>query len=200
MKYFTFHMLVTCLLLIPYPGAAQSVDSAGVEKKKPVITIVNFTGGYSQQLKTTPLPIGELTNGGVQGLIRIVFTRSRLIATGFETGYLRISSMRLRGIVKREIEATLEGIPLFFILGAQYSGVDVHVGLGTVDIISTSTVNGITVKSNSWEMGLSTALGYTTEINHHVSLGGEVRWMGLFDLEKSFLSFGFRVQVLAFEW
>ena len=49
-------------------------------------------------------------------------------------------------------------------------------------------------------MGMSAALGYTTEVNRYFSLGGELRWMGLFDVEKSFLSAGIRVQVTAFQW
>jgi hypothetical protein len=84
--------------------------------------------------------------------------------------------------------------------GVQYSDVDCHVGLGYVDLISTSTVNGITVKSNSWGMGMSVALGYAKEITPALSLGGEVRWMGLFDYGKSFLSFGIRAQVVALEF
>lgn len=187
------------MLLCPCSGAAETADSLTMAKENAVCAIVNVTGGYSQQLVTVPLPIGELSNGGLQGLVRIVLTRSRLIAIGVESGFLRMSSMRLRGIVKREIDAWLNAIPLFVVLGVQYFGIDAHVGLGYVDVISTSTVNGITVTSNTWEMGMSVALGYTREVSPVLSLGGEVRWMGLFDFGKSFLSAGIRAQIIAFE-
>jgi hypothetical protein len=193
-------IFIVVSFLSQYVADAQSIDTLTPLKKKPVILIIHGLGGYSQQLKTAPLPVGELTNGGLQGLIRFMVTRSGLITTGLETGLLRLSSMRLRGIVKREIDATLDGIPLFFVLGVQYTGIDFHVGLGSIQTISTSTVNGIAVKSSSWEMGMSTAFGYMKEINHTVSLGGEVRWMGLFDLEKSFLSAGIRIQIVALEF
>jgi opacity protein-like surface antigen len=194
-------IIIINLFLFSFPIQAQEI----LQKDSTRFRIgVEFGGGYGFKLKSNNIIEGNYSRSGINWGMRLKWGSGNIFGAGLETGWISISSLSSEKVStllgKTNIEASLNAIPLLFVVGAQYAGFRIHGGAGYYNVISRATVFESTIESNEWDYGYTLSLGYTFPINQKLKFGTEVRWNNISEVQISVLSLQASLLVKLWEW
>ena len=188
------------LIFAPVKGQAnKSNDSTSIFRIG-----IELGGGYGYKLSTTNYLEGKYSRSGINGSLRFKWGSNNTIGAGLETGWLPISSLSSENLSTdlgyTNVEASLDAIPLLFIVAIQYFKFQIHAGVGYYNVISNSTVFDIAVESSEWDFGYSLSLGYAHPISSRIKFGTEIKWYNITEVQISILSIQARMMFILWEW
>jgi hypothetical protein len=198
----TLARLLPLLFLLPAGSMGQlspRADSIGVYSVG-----IELHGGYGLRLNPTNTIPGDYTRGGPTARLRIKWGSHSVVAAGIETGWLSLSSLTANTsdgpFGPTEIVASLDAVPILFVAALQRYNVQLHAGIGFYDVLASSTVYGVTVRSNEWDFGTMLSLGYAMTVGTTFRVGAEIKLDSITEAQVSVLSAGLRIMIPLWEW
>lgn len=165
---------------------------------------IEFGSGYGFKLRSTNKLEGDYSSSGMNYTLRFKWGSGNIFGAGIETGYIAISSLKSANQVtplgETDISASLNAIPVLFIVTAQYANLQLFTGLGYYNVMSTSTVFNSTIESNERDFGYLVSLGYAYPINSTYKIGAEIRVNNISEVQITNLSAQLKLMVKLFEW
>jgi opacity protein-like surface antigen len=165
---------------------------------------VDVGGGYAYKLSSTNTLPGNYTRGGLAATVRVKWGSHNVFGAGIETGWLPISSLSSSGastsLGTTNIEASLNAVPLLFVVALQRYNVQLHGGAGYYRVHATAAVFESTIQSSEWDFGYLLALGYAYPLSRTIRVGAEVKWNNISEVQVSLLSLQARVLISLWEW
>jgi hypothetical protein len=189
-----FIALIFSLQLFHAPQYGQSQNLMDTPKFR---FGVELGGGYGSKLRSTNYLDGNYSKSGFNISLRLKWGSGKYFGAGIETGWLQISSLKLGRaftlIGETDIEASLNAIPVLFILGVQLYDFQVHGGAGYYNVISNSSAFGNSIISSEWDFGYLLTLGYVIPSEGAFKLGAEIKWNNITEVQVSILSLQLRL-------
>lgn len=165
---------------------------------------VEIGGGYGFRLRSTNKLVGDYSNSGMNYTLRLKWGSGNIFGAGIETGYIAISALKSSSLVSplgvTDISASLNTIPILFIITAQYTNLQLFTGLGYYNVRSVSTVFNSTIESSEWDFGYLVSLGYAYPINSTFKIGAEIRMNNISEVQITNLSAQLKFMAKLFEW
>ncbi len=195
-------IMVVCLVLAVSLVEAQSELSTTQNSSFKIG--VELGGGYGFKLRSTNKLEGNYSSSGMNYTMRLKWGSGNIFGAGIETGYIAISSLESSNQVTplgvTDISASLNAIPVLFIVTAQYANLQLFTGLGYYSVRSTSTVFNSTIVSDEWDFGYLVSLGYVRPINSRFRIGAEVKLHNISEVQISTLSFQLKLLIKFLEY
>ena len=198
----TFASIQLAVLVLPVLSIAQPSPTS--DTTKPFRAGIEMAGGYAYRLRSTNTLPGNYVRGGATARLRLKWGSHNVVGAGIETGWLPVSSLSATNssttLGTTDIEASLNAVPVLFVVALQRFNTQLHIGLGFYDVRVSSTVFGSTIRSSEWDFGYMLSLGYAYALSPAVKLGAEVKWDNISEAQISMLSACVRVMVPLWEW
>jgi hypothetical protein len=189
-----FIALILVALQLNAPAYGQSRERIDTSKFR---FGVELGAGYGSKLRSTNYLDGNYSNSGFNISLRLKWGSGKFFGAGIETGWLQISSLKEGSaftlIGETDIEASLNAIPVLFILGVQLYDFQVHGGVGYYNVISNSSAFGNSIISSEWDFGYLLTLGYVIPSGGAFKLGAEIKWNNITEVQVSILSLQLRI-------
>lgn len=200
-KYF-LSILVALFLLASSTSEAQSNLMTTTNSNFKIG--VEFGGGYGFKLRSTNKLEGDYSSSGMNYTLRLKWGSGNIFGAGIETGHIAISSLKSISQVTplgvTDISASLNAIPVLFLVTAQYANLQLVTGLGYYNVASTTTVFNSTIESSEWDFGYLISLGYAYSINSTYKIGAEIRVNNISEVQITQLSAQLKLMAKLFEW
>lgn len=160
--------------------------------------------GYGFKLRTNNQIDGNYSNSGMNYTLRLKWGSGNVFGAGIETGWISISSLDSENLLTKlgptNVSASLNAIPVVFMVTTQYANFQLHTGLGYYNVRSSSTVFNSTILSNEWDFGYLVSMGYAQPINSTFKIGAEVKWINISEVQISTLAFQLKLLVKLLEY
>ncbi len=196
-------IIVLLLLAMFFPSFSQAQLPAS--DSMPHFRIgLELGGGYGFKLSSTNTLPGNYSSGGFNTNIRLKWGSHNSFGAGLETGWLPISSLSSSNTSTEfgttNIEASLNAVPLLFVLALQRFNVQIHGGVGYYNVRAKATVFESTIESSEWDFGYILAIGYVYPISPAYKLGAEIKWNNISEVQISMLSTQVRLLINLWQW
>lgn len=194
-------IIICCLVLAPSLTVAQ--ESSANQTTNFRIGF-EFGSGYGFKLRSTNKLEGNYSSSGMNYTLRLKWGSGNIFGAGIETGYMTISSLESTNQVTplgvTNISASLNAIPVIFIVTTLYSNFQLNTGFGYYNVRSTSTVFNSTIVSSEWDFGYLVSLGYAHPVNTAVKVGAEVKLYNISEVQISDVAFQIKLLVKLLEY
>ncbi len=197
--------ILKTLILFLLSVAFVDAQIADIEKTNYPFRIgLELGSGYGFKLRSNNDIAGDYSRSGIYYTVRLKWGSGNVFGAGFETGWMAISSLKSENLLtplgSTNVNATLNAIPVIFIVTTQYSNFQLYTGLGFYKVISTATVFNSTIISDEWDFGYVISLGYVRPISSLFRVGAEVKWNNISEVQISALSVQLRLLMKLLTW
>ena len=195
-------IVIVCALIFSSLVSGQTEISPTYNSKFKIG--LELGSGYGFKLRTNNQIDGNYSNSGMNYTLRLKWGSGNVFGAGIETGWISISSLESENLLTKlgttNVSATLNAIPVVFIVTTQYANFQLHTGLGYYNVRSTSTVFNSTILSNEWDFGYLVSVGYAYPINSTLKVGAEVKWNNISEVQISDVSFQIKLLIKLLEY
>lgn len=168
-------LFVVCLGAAAARGAAVPADT--VPPPSPYRLEIHVAGGIQWAQfrdQRTPLSPNDVQRGGA-GIARVMWHPDHLLSAGVMTGFVTLARETITPQSGVPLDLALSAIPVQLSFAMQKFGVEIGVGIGGYQLISSAGSQGNrSIASSQFEIGVSAYAGVSLSITDRFAIGPEV--------------------------